>query len=227
MPFEEILVLASSKKLGGRCVAGITRSGDWVRPVSGRPQGLLKPECEVAGRWPEVLDVVRFGYTEEVGDPAQPENVLVDDAPWELRKQLSRTEAYGRLSRFLDRGPALLGNRGKAMTEKDAAKGVEASLALIEPISGVSLVMRPPEEEFGQYRPRVVFEFGSREYDLVVTDLPVRQAVRAAGVGEHSLGDLGFEEGGPTLLTVSLGEEHDGWHTKLAAAVISLPAAED
>lgn len=220
-------MLASSKKLGGRCIAGITRSGDWVRPVSGLPQGLFKPECEVDGRWPEVLDVVRFGYTEDLADPAQPENVLIDDSPWELRKQLARDEAYGWLSRFLDTGPALLGNRGKAMTAEDAAKGVEASLALIEPTSGVSLVMRPPEKEFSQYRPRVVFEFGSKEYDLVVTDLPVRQAVRAAGVGEYSLADLGFEKGGPTLLTISLGEEHDGWHTKLAAALIYLPAADE
>ncbi|HEX5983417.1 MAG TPA: hypothetical protein VFY69_04345 [Solirubrobacterales bacterium] len=223
MPSEEMLVLASSKKLGGRCVAGITRSGNWVRPVSGRPQGLLKPECEVEGSWPEVLDVVRFGYEEELDDPAQPENLLIDDSRWELLRQVPRDEAYGRLSGFLDEGHTLLGNRGRAVPEETAAQGVEASLALVEPRDGVSLIMRPPEEEYGQYKPRVEFGFGARVYALAVTDIPVRAAVRAAGVGEYSPSDLGFDDTGPTLLTVSLGEAHDGWHTKLAAAVIFLP----
>jgi hypothetical protein len=223
MPSEEILVLASSKKLGGRCVAGINQRGEWVRPVSGRPQGLLKTECGLDGRWPEVLDVVRFGYVERLDEPAQPENVLLDDSPWELRKQISRDEAYGRLSRFLVKGPALLGNRGKAMPASEAAKGLEASLALLQPTAGVSLLMRPPEEELDQLKPRIVFGFGSKDYDLVITDLPVREAVRAAGAGEYAPGDLGFEDKGPVLLTVSLGEPHDGWHAKLAAAVLFLP----
>jgi hypothetical protein len=223
MPSEEILVLASSKKLGGRCIAGINQQGEWVRPVSGRPQGLLKAECGLEGRWPEVLDVVRFGYVERLDEPAQPENVLLDGSPWELRKQIRRDEAYRRLRRFLAKGPALLGTRGKAMPAEEAEKGVEASLALVEPAAGVSLVMRPPEEELGQFKPRVVFGFGSKVYDLVITDLPVREAVRAAGVGEYAPSDLGFEDEGPILLTVSLGEPHDGWHTKLAAAIIFLP----
>jgi hypothetical protein len=225
VPFEEILVLASSKKLGGRCVAGITRSGKWVRPVSGSPHGLFKPECEVEGRWPEVLDVVRFGYLEKLEDPAQPENVLIGDSAWELKGRVPREEAYGRLRPFLDEGPDLLGNRGKAMTEEDASAGVEASLALIEPRSGVSLIMRPPEQELNRLKPRVVFDFGFRRYDLVVTDFAVEEAVRTAGVGEYSPPDLGFEGGGPILLTVSLGEAHEGWHTKLAAAALFLPSS--
>lgn len=221
-----MLVLASSKKLGGRCIAGITESGRWIRPVNGRPQGLLQPECEVEGRWPEVLDVVRFGFEEELDDPAQPENLLIDGSRWELLRQLPRDEAYGRLKGFLAGGSTLLGNRGRAVPEEKAAQGVEASLALVEPSDGVSLIMLPPEEEFDQYKPRVEFGFGSRTYALVVTDLPVREAVRAAGVGRYAPSDLGLEDGGgPILLTVSLGEAHDGWHTKLAAAVTFLPAA--
>lgn len=186
MPTEEILVLASSRKLGGRCVAGITRSGEWVRPVSGRPQGLFKAECAIEGRWPEVLDVVRFGFSEHLEDPAQPEN------------------------------------RGKAVTEDDAAEGVEASLTLIEPESGVIFSMRPPEEEHGKYKPRVVFNFASKRYDLVLTDVPLEEAVRRAGVGEHMAEDLEIGDTDRALLTVSLGEAHNGWHTKLAAAVLFL-----
>ena len=195
-----------------------------MRPVSGGPHGLFQTECAVNGRWPEVLDVVRFSYVERLEDPAQPENVLIDDSPWELRKKLPPEEAYERLSGFLAQGPTLLGNRGKAMTQEEAAEGVEASLALIEPTAGISLIMRPPEEERGKYKPRVVFEFASRVYDLVLTDVPFEKAVRSAGVGEYDPQDLGLEAPGPTLLTVSLGEVHNGWHTKLGAAVLFLPA---
>lgn len=99
-----------------------------------------------------------------------------------------------------------------------------ASLALIEPAADVSLIMRPPEEEQGKHKPRIVFEFASKQYDLRLTDIPIERAVRAAGVGEYSPRDLGFDASGPTLVTVSLGEAKDGWHTKLGAAVLFLPA---
>lgn len=227
MPTEEILVLASSKKLGGRCVAGINRAGEWVRPVSGGPHGLFQTECGVDGRWPEVLEVVRFGYEKRLEDPAQPENVLIDGSPWELQKQMPREEAFGRLRNYLAEGPTLLGNRGKAMPEEEAAKGVDASLALIEPAAGVSLIMRPPEEEEGKYKPRVVFEFASRQYDLRLTDIPIERAVRAAGVGAYSPQDLGFDASGPILITVSLGEPKNGWHTKLGAAVLFLSSSSN
>jgi len=157
MPFEEILVLASSRKLGGRCVAGITRSGEWLRPVCGQPRGLRRAECEVEGRWPAVLDVVRFGYQERLRDPTQPENVLIDHSAWELKAQVTPAEAYGRLRPFLTTGTGLLGNRGKAVTEEEAAGGVEASLALVAPTSGVSFLIRPAEETQGKLKPRAVF----------------------------------------------------------------------
>ena len=224
MPLEEILVLASSMKHGGRCVAGITREGEWVRPVSGEPHGLFKFECAVDGRWPELLDVVRFGYEKPLEDPAQPENVLIDGSAWELRKRVLREEAHERLHRFLVHGPLLLGNHGKAVPDEEAAKGVEHSLALIEP-TDVVFLLRPPEETYGKLKPRVRFEFSSSEYELGLTDIEMRERVLRAGVGEYRPETLGLDPDGPLLLTISLGEEQEGWHTKLAAAVLSLPSS--
>lgn len=108
------------------------------------------------------------------------------------------------------------------MPADKAAEGVDASLALVEPDSGISFLMRPPEEELGKYKPRVVFRFCSTTYDLVLTDIPLVRAVRKAGVGEHVPEDLGLDCN-RSLLTVSLGEADNGWHTKLAAAVLLLP----
>lgn len=222
MPTEEILVLASSKKHGGRCVAGITRSGDWVRPVSGGSHGLFEAQCSVDGRWPEVLDVIRFGYSKQLEDPAQPENFLIDTSEWELSKRLDPTEARENLRGFLSSGPTLLGNRGRAVKDEIAAEGVEASLALIEPRSGVKLILSPPEDGKGKPKTRVAFNFSAAEYDLPVTDIAVEEALRAAGEGSYDPEDLGLVSG-TTFLTISLGEEFEGWHYKLAAAVIFLP----
>lgn len=223
MPSEEFLVLASSRKLGGRCIAGINRGRKWVRPVSGAPHGLFLAQCAVQGRWPEPLDVVRFGYQEPLADPTQPENVLIDGSPWELCRQLSSVEAYERLRSVLAEGPELLGNQGKAVLEKEAAEGVEASLALIEP-ANVRFLLRPPDETYGKLKPRVKFEFCSAEYELGLTDIPMEAAVRRAGIGEYEPADVGIDPRGTLLLTVSLGEVYEGWHTKLAAAVLPLPA---
>jgi hypothetical protein len=222
MPSEEILVLASSRKYGGRCVAGINRSGEWVRPFSGGHQGLLLAECGIGGAWPEVLDVVRFGYVKRLGDPVQPENLLIDDSDWELRKKIPPGEAHERLRSHLCKGPRLLGNRGAAVMEDEAVENAEGSLALVEPTAGISLLMRPPEEEHGKLKPRVAFHFGRRQYKLPLTDVPIEEAVKAAGVGEYSPRDLGLDASGSVLLTISLAEEFNDWHHKLVAAVIFL-----
>jgi hypothetical protein len=222
MPSEEILVLASSRKYGGRCVAGINKSGQWVRPVSGGHQGLLLAECGIDGDWPEVLDVVRFGYVKRLEDPVQPENLLIDDSHWELRKKMPGGEAYERLGGYLDQGPRLLGNRGAAVKEDEAVENGDGSLALIEPTAEISLLMRPSDEEHGKLKPRVAFRFGRRQYTLPLTDVPIEEAVKAAGVGEYSPHDLGFDASGRILLTISLAEEFNGWHHKLVAAVLFL-----
>lgn len=225
MPSEEILVLASSRKYGGRCVAGINRSGQWVRPVSGGHHGLFLSECGIGGGWPEVLDVVRFSYVERLEDPVQPENLLIDNSRWELRKRFSSAVAYEWLRPHLDQGPTLLGNRGAAVTEDEAVENGIGSLALIEPTRRISLLMRPPEEEYGKLKPRLGFQFGGRAYQLPLTDVPIEEAVKAAGVGEYAPEDLGLDASGRVLLTISLGAEYNGWHHKLVAAVLLLPAA--
>lgn len=216
--------MASSRKLGGRCVAGIsTDSEEWLRPVSSMPGGLRHFHCRVEGRWPEPLDIVRFGYKERLEDPAQPENLLIDDADWELTGRLEPEDMYARFEGHLVHGPELLGNRGKAMPDHVAAEGVETSLVLVEPDRPVDFVMRPPEETQGKLKPRVLFDLGGVEYELGLTDIPLESRVREKGVGTYGTEELGLVEPSRTLLTISLGEVHDGWHTKLAAAVFLLP----
>jgi len=225
VPTAEIIVLANSKKLGGRCVAGIsTRSGRWARPVSRLPNGKLEPaHCRVENRQPALLDVVRFDYAEQLGDPAQPENLLIEDSPWELVDHVAPGDAFSRLQEHLARGPELLGNRGRAVPEEVAEEGVDASLALIEPDRPPRFKTESAHEMGGQLRPRVEFSLGGQDYDLGITDFVVAPRLRALGRGEHSGDRLGFGAARHVLLTISLAEPLDEWHWKLVAAVLVLP----
>lgn len=226
MPTEEIIVLASSRKLGGRCIAGIsTSSGDWVRPVSGLPNGQLeKYHCEVNGRWPRPRDIVNFSYSEELDDPAQPENVLIDDEePWELEAILDLDDTFATLEPHLLSGTLLLGNRGKAVPEDVADEGVDGSLAIVEPSGPTEFILRPAAETYGKLKPRVDFRWGGKHYELGLTDHQVAPLVLDAGCGRYDAEELGFESTAHTLITVSLAEPQNGWRSKLAAAVIFAP----
>lgn len=222
MPTEEIVVLANSRKLNGRCVAGIsTRSGKWVRPVSDLPRGELKPyHYEIGNRSPEVLDVVRFGFEKNVADPAQPENVLLDDEDWQLAGRVDPSKAYAQLQAHLSTDSVLLGSNDRYMEESVAEAGVEASLALVEPDGELEFIVR---DFNGTRRPRVVFQLGAEQYNLPLTDPSSGSCVKAAGLGRHGLADVGLPTGGHALLTVSLGEPFEGRRWKLVAALIHLP----
>jgi putative nucleic acid modification protein with dual OB domain len=224
MPVDEIVVLACSKKWGGRCVAGISRkSGRWLRPVSRLPHGELTPyHYRIDGREIEPLDVVRLEHMHGLDDPTQPENVAVGDSRWQLIGNLDSVTANEVFSRHLVDGPALLGNRGGALTEEDAMRGVDASLALVRPTE-VEFHLEPPWEGTSRARPRVSFELSRQSYDLALTDYRVAPRLMRAGLGSHGFAGLGIPSTAGIYLTVSLAEARDGWCTKLAAAVLTLP----
>jgi hypothetical protein len=223
VPSEEIIVLASSSKIRGRCIAGIsTSSGEWIRPVSGFQEGELYPfHCRVNGRIPAPLDIVRFIYDRRLHDPAQPENVLIEDGPWDLIGELKPDEAYDRLKESLDPGPELFGNRGRSVSPAEAEAGMEASLTLIEP-DEIHFALKPPYYPGGRSKARVLLELAGQEYDLPVTDFYVKPQLMTAGHGEHSQGDVGLEPAMRTLVTASLGSAKYGAHWKLAAAFLSV-----
>ncbi len=224
MPVEEIVVLACSKKWGGRCVAGVSgQTGCWLRPVSGSPHGELTPfHYRIGGREIRPLDIVRFEHDGGLSDPSQPENVAVAGSRWRLTGRLDPDDAGRVLSPHLVEGQVLLGNRGSAVPEEEAMLGVDASLALVRP-RAVEFHLEPPREGTGRARPRGGFELAGQEYNLALTDYLVAPSLMKAGLGSHELSELGFAPDSDVYLTVSLAEALDGWCTKLVAAVIFLP----
>lgn len=224
MPVDEIVILANSFKHGGRCVAGVSlRSGDWVRPVSTHRHGELYPyHYRIDGRDVELLDVVGFDHGRRMDDLCQPENVEVGDGRWWRTGRLDAADAERVLGPKQTDGSQLLGNRGAAMTEENALRGVEASLALVRP-DEVEFRLDPPREGTAKLRPRVKFAHGGHDYTLSLTDTIVRPRLIQAGLGSHDGAGLGLASGADLLLTVSLAEPRDGWCTKLVAAVMPTP----
>jgi hypothetical protein len=220
MSHERILVVANSRKTGGRCVAGVSlRSGRLVRPVSPRGSGeLSNRECGVRGRTPRLLEVVSFAHVGPEGDPAQPENVVIANAPWKLEGRANPGKALALLLTVADRGSALFVNRGRAVPETVAAEGLNCSLALIKPER--LRFGHGSQAEAHPGSPRALFAYGGRDWSLPVTDFDFGPTILRMPQGIYGWEDLGFDKPEHVLLTTSLGAAHAGWHHKLVAAVI-------
>ncbi|HEV2755734.1 MAG TPA: hypothetical protein VG318_08160, partial [Actinomycetota bacterium] len=198
---------------GGRCVAGLSLDAPrFVRPVGEAPHTELHiRHCGVEGRQPRLFEVVEFEHLGHDGDVAQPENVLLAEQPWRLLGRMPGDEALSRLRAVRHAPPRIFGNFGKAVHVDDAADGVDASLAVVE----------PHDLEFehrADATARVHFIHAGRTWDLGLTDFPIHKAVMEADVGRHRPSDLGLPR--TILLTLSLGTAFGEFHHKLVAAVL-------
>jgi hypothetical protein len=220
MPGARILTIASSRKLGGYCVAGVSLSdGRLLRPVSPHGSGALSArECRVRGRTPRLLDVVSFEHMGPAGDPAQPENLVIADRPWRLEGMANSDRALEVLLGLAHSGPTLLANHGRAVPAHVAAAGLSASLVLIEPDR--LRFGHGPRADAHTGSPRALFRFGGRAWNLPITDFEIGPRLLRLPEGLHGWADLGLDRPERTLLTISLGAAHDDWHHKLVAAVL-------
>lgn len=216
-------MLASSKKLGFRCVAGISlQTGRWVRPVSSANGGALSTyHCGVDGRYPQLREVVRFETQGGCPLPGQPENVLVGVAPWELETRLTPEDTARIVEDHFVEGPELLG--GLANTVGEAAvqnAPVDASLAVLEPGDLEFDHERVPWGSGSRVWAR--FSLGGAYHSIRLTDVAVRPWLLNHDPGVYTLGDMGIDPATRIALTVSLGDAYEGIHYKLAAAVFQI-----
>lgn len=224
MSGARILIIASSRKLGGYCVAGVSLSDRrLLRPVSPYGSGALSSrECRVRGRTPRLLDVVSFEHVGPAGDPAQPENLVIADKPWRLEGRADSDRALEVLLAVAHRGPTLFVNHGRAVPAHVAAAGLSASLLLIEPKN--LRFGHGPQADAHTGSPRALFRFGGQAWNLPITDFEIGPRLLRLPEGVYGWSELGLARPERTLLTVSLGSVHDDWHHKLVAAVLRFPA---
>jgi hypothetical protein len=226
MPEVDFLVLATSRKGGGRCIAGYDLDdGRWVRPVSNLREGTLTIDhCGIDGEWPDVFDIVRVEIAEAQPLPWQPENLLLADKPWQLIDRLDPAHARSTLDELLDYDVELLQSTNRTIAANDLrATPIDASLTMVKPDSLEWHIEKPP---WGgrQEKARFIGD-GFGHYEFHVTDIPVEEALHLLGFGLHAREAVGIGADADVYLTISLSEPFDRNDNcyKLAAAVIALP----
>lgn len=131
MPRLRIICLANSRKLGGRCAAGLRLDGGgWIRPVSNFTDGTLYPNQYTLddGSIPQLLDIVEIGVKCPRPAVHQPENWLVDGTPWRLLRRPGKKEEINVIWEHVIDDLLLFGNSGDRVPENE---NVECSLALV------------------------------------------------------------------------------------------------
>ena len=214
--------MAVSYKYGGRCIGGVelTRNQNgnsysivmengtpkWVRPVTrntahGEIPMHLSSTCKV-------MDIVKLTDVEACPDCAQSENYYFKG----IEKVGHLATNSDTLNMLCDNSHSLLfGNRGKAV-QPGSYETMGYSLMLIK-AQDVNFFM---ENRYGtdRKRLRVSFSYKGITYDLPVTDPEFCE--------QADYGVEGLNGRSTYYMTISLGVEYEGWHSKLVANVIPL-----
>lgn len=219
---KRIICLANSRKLQGRCIAGIElvegRRAGWIRPVSVREhEEVSEYERQYSdGSDPRVFDILDVPLLEPHARGYQQENWLLDpEYYWEKVGRAS----WGDLERLVDPVAPLwieghsTYNGCNDKIPLELAGELRSSLRLVW-VERLVLSVFKPGEAFGNPKRRVQGRFllAGVEYHLWVTDPVYERRFLAQPDGDHTLG--------PCFLTVSLGEPHNDACYKLVAAII-------
>lgn len=220
---KRIICLANSRKLSGRCIAGIEidqngRALGWIRPISGRPH---EEVSEVERRYQDgmdsrVLDIIDVPVIRAVPRTYQQENWLLDPDYYWSRVSYS---SWDRLDALLPAPEPLWSsdfNTYHGMNDRvplPVADGLRSSLRLVR-VSSLSLLVFAPGMKFGEGKRRVqgAFVHAGERYRLWVTDPYIERRYLAMEDGSYDFG--------PCFLTISLGEPHQDWVYKIIAAAI-------
>jgi hypothetical protein len=200
-----VLCLANSKKLGGRCAAGLRRDGTgWVRMVSKLHNGILNAAHVFLNNGNEaaLLNVLEIGFTKPKPAVHQPENWLLDGSVWKLHAKQDVQDWAAILRKAIVPGPELLrGCADRVSYAELQQQHAEASLALIAPEKLDLLLIKKPE---GKLQVRGRFWLGNQtatcEYNLSMTDPIWEKKILQEGNQHLSQADRKF------LVTISLGE---------------------
>lgn len=227
MRLDRIVCLANSYKHDNRCVAGISLVAKrWVRLI-GRsvPRCLARNEARyVDGKEPSLLDVFEVELEADCGSSYHPEDVFIAGTRWRYIRRFAGHSDFDVLSGMVSSEPAVLeGYYDRIECRKFEEAPAQASLSLVDPEDLWWWI----REENGKRRCRASFRLGHEgriRYDLPVTDPAWLDQLHLLPTGIHSHTTLCAKRETRTLLTASLSEPYEGFHYKLIAGVINLPA---
>jgi hypothetical protein len=221
---KRIVVLANSRKVSGRCIAGkeVSSNGfiDWVRPVSLRPAGeLSEADRQFSdGTDPKLLDVVDIYMTKHAPHGFQTENYAIDDTKyWRLVRKCTPAD----LKSALDASAVILWDNSAPSTahglhdrvEDAVAANLKGSLLLIEvPMLTITVAVEGAGFPSAKRRLRGSFSYKNVSYILSITDPVVERDYLKMDDGRYPVG--------PVTLCISLGDSWQGYAYKLIAGVI-------
>lgn len=219
---KRIVCLANSRKLNGRCIAGIEldrgKRVGWIRPVSAREhEEVSEHERQYEdGSDPRVMDIIEVPLLGARPKGYQRENWLIDaEKYWTRVDQTSWKEIRGFVDPpdplWLDSHSTFNGLNDKiplALTGR-----IDSSLRLVA-VDQLTLSVFKPGEAFGNPKRRVQgrFRHANTAYQLWITDPVYERAYLANADGDYEIGE--------SILTVSLGEPLNDACYKLVAAII-------
>lgn len=190
MPEITMICFANSRKLGGRCVAGLAWDGKdysiWVRPVSECEHGELNAERLYADRSdPQLLDIIDLEVLEQRPSGCHVEDTLIGSKKkWSKRGRLAYSDALKFVSDALP--PLWVDGKSTAYGCNDAIEAVTAetltsSLRLISP---KELKVTATSEGWENKRKvRGSFRLGRTDYTLSVTDPRIEKEFGSLDVG--------------------------------------------
>lgn len=222
---KRIVCLANSRKLHGRCVAGVKlvngNPAGWLRPISAREhQEVSEYERQYEdGSDPRLLDIIDIPLLEARPKDYQQENWLLDPKYyWQKVGNWPWAELHGFAERTgpLWRNGCHTRNGLNDQIPLAEARMEDHSLKLFH-VDGMRLRVLAPGVAFGNAKRRVQaqFNFSGTDYALWVTDPRIERAYLAKVDGEYPFGEC--------YLTVSLGEPFNEHCYKLVAAVLEVP----
>lgn len=212
-----ILCLANSYKHGGRCIAGVEvelKDGilsivkshygipSWIRPVSHSDTGEI-PMSDARGI--NVLSVVKIHGVSYAGNGSHSEDYYYQSL--ETIQSLNPSDSF--LKEYIDSWhPTIFGNRGRALTPEAFNQGNYSIMLIRTENAEIYLDTRYSP------KPRIRFVHNGNNYDFPITDPVFLDRL-------HYNTSLYHSNYGILYIVVSLGVVHDGWHSKLAATIIT------
>lgn len=223
MPYEiQIVCLANSRKLSGRCIAGKVTAGQgigsWIRPIGTTPSHeITERDREYQnGETAQKLDVIDITFTAPQAPNFQRENHAIDDTVyWEKVRVLDVADLAG----LVDAPNALWENGHHSTSGRNdrvpdtRLTASRQTLYLIRP-QNVRIIVDAEGAAFGNPKRsvRASFTYNGEVYAFKVTDPAVEQFYKAMQDGEYPANNM-------TYFTISLGETFNGYAYKLVAAV--------
>lgn len=189
MLIKHIVILAKSAKNENFCVAGLSKTGEWVRPISNDKkiseavthEGMIYPDESE----PQIFDVVEIKFSvAPVNNPIQPENIFFDEMFFWQKEGIMTLEEIINWHGF-DHRKKIFYNYDRTVDAEFVKKFSNRESLLLLPVKNIFITVEKKENRNRFY---ANFIYNGRKYfRFSVGDIAVRNKFKNYGEGEYFL----------------------------------------